>query len=418
MSAQADTLTSRAKAYAAEGRVEDAKRAYLAALQHDPTHAAAMTGLGALLATVGMVADARVVLEEALRHNPGHADAHRVLVTVCTALGDKAAADAHSTREFQLRPIHIIPYTGNGTPIRLLLLGAGAGINTRTARFRDPHLVETITVAAEFIGHDTPLPAHDVVFNAIGDAERSPGATDAAERLVARTDRRIINHPAAIRASGRIANAARLAALPGVITARTLAVTRERAADPALVRELGLPFLLRVPGHHTGEYFERIDDPAQIPAALAAFPGDDDLLAMSFLDARDAAGRYHKYRMMIVDGKLYPLHAAVGTTWKLHFFSGTHGGAERALDEAFLRDPQATIGSRAMAALAAIAEVLHLDYGGIDFACDSAGNVLVFEANATMTVPESDPDPQFAYRTPYLDAVVDAVINMIVTRAG
>jgi hypothetical protein len=413
---KADEFVVQAKMSAAAGRIDEAKTAYLTALQNDPDHAEAMTGLGALLASAGMAADARVVLEEALRRHPDHADAHRVLVTVCSVLGDKAAADVHSTREFQLRPIHIIPYAGEGAAIRLLLVGAGAGINTRTARFRDRRLFETITIAAEFIGEDAPLPEHDVVFNAIGDAERSPETLDAAERLVARSTRPILNHPRHVRATRRDENARRLAAIPGVVTAKMLRIARARAADPALAAELGLPFLLRVPGHHTGELFERIDDPAQIEAALAALPGDE-LLAMSFLDTRDAQGRYHKYRMMIVDGVLYPLHAAMGANWKLHFFSGTHGEDERALDRAFLADPRATIGTRALSALHAIAVELQLDYAGVDFGIDSAGRVLVFEANATMTVPEADPDPAFAYRTSYLDTVAVAVMRLFVTRA-
>jgi hypothetical protein len=414
--ADADALVVQARQFESEQRIDEAKNAYLAALGHDPTHADAMTGLGTLLATVGMPVDARVVLEEALRHHPNHADAHRALVSVFIALGDKTAANEHSCAEYAIRPIYVIPFIGEGEPIRLMLVAAGVGINTRTARFRDPRFVETTTVAAEFITDDTPLPAHDVVFNVIGDAERSTEAIDAAERVVVRSDRRIINHPAVVRSTGRVDNAARLARIPGVVTATTLRVTRERATDPALAAELGLPLLLRSPGHHTGAHFERVDDLAQLAQTVERLPGDE-LLAMSFLDARDADGHYRKFRMMIVDGALYPLHAAVGTDWKLHFFTGLHGDAQRDLDAAFLADPVRVIGVRAMDALHAIARDLRLDYGGIDFATDQAGNVLVFEANATMVVPESDPDPRFDYRTPYLDAVAGAVVRMIVTSA-
>jgi len=411
----ADDFVREAKQLAAGRRIDDAKTAYLAALAQEPNHADAMTGLGALLASIAMYGDARVVLEETVRRHPAHADAHRVLVTVCTALGDRDAAYRHSMREFEVRPVSIIPYAGNGTPVRLLLISAADGINTRTARFRDRRLFETIYVAAEFIG-DRPLPEHDVVFNTIGDAERSLAVIEAAERVVARTTRPVLNHPCSIRATTRVENARRLAAIPGVRTARMARVPRDGVTDPQLIAALGLPFLLRVPGHHTGELFERIDDPGQIETVLTALPGDD-FLVMSFLDTRDAQGRYHKYRMMIVDGALYPLHAAMGTNWKLHFFSGTHGADEQALDAAFLADPEATIGTPAMTALRAIATELELDYGGIDFGIDRDGNVLVFEANATMTVPEADPDPKFAYRTPYLDTVALAVMRMFVTRA-
>ncbi len=403
-------------ACSAAGRVDEAKQAYLAALAREPANVEAMTGLGELLARIGMFADARTVLEEALRVSPAHADAHRVLVIVLAALGEQAAADEHSRRDFALRPIEVTPFTGTGDPIRLLLVTAAAGVNTRTARFRDARIFETIRVAAEYVDADDPLPQHDLVFNAVGEAERAFDALAAAERLVARTDRPVINHPRGVRAANRVDNAVRLGALGGVRTARTRRITRRAAADPDVVRELGLPLLLRVPGHHTGEYFERIDELAQVEAALARLPGDE-LLAMSFLDARDVQGRYRKYRMMIVDGRLYPLHAAVGEHWKLHFFSATHGAAERAIDEVFLADPKAVIGARAIDALEAITGALGLDYGGVDFAVDRDGAVLVFEANASMTVPEPDPDPTFAYRNASLDAVAAAVIRMLRNRA-
>jgi tetratricopeptide (TPR) repeat protein len=410
----AGDLVAQAQRLAASGKIDEAKSAYLAALRIEPANPDAMTGLGSLLATVGMYAEARVVLEQTLLLHPNHADAHRALVIVFSAIGDKAAANEHSRSEYALRPIYVIPYTGEGEPVRLLLVAAGLGINTRTARFRDPRLIETTTIAAEFVNDDTPLPTHDVIFNAIGEADRSPESIDAAERLVSRSNRRILNHPAIVRTTGRVETASRFAHIPGVVTAKTRRVSREHAADPALAAELGLPFLLRSPGHHTGAHFERIDDAAQTVAAIERLPGDQ-LLAMAFLDSRDAQGRYRKYRMMIVDGALYPLHAAIGKEWMLHFFSGTHGDAERELDAAFLADPSAIIGAQAMQALHAIARELRLDYGGIDFAIDSAGNVLLFEANATMVVPESDPDPRFAYRTPYLDAVAEAATRMILT---
>jgi glutathione synthase/RimK-type ligase-like ATP-grasp enzyme len=412
----ADEHVRLAEQLSRDRRFDEAKQHLLAALAVDSNHAGAMIGLGALLGRVGMLSDARVVLMEALERHPNEPRAHRELVVVCAALGDQDAADEHSRREYTLRPMSVIPCIGEGPPLRLLLIAAGDAINTRTARLRDPRLFETTVVAAEFLPSDVDLPPHDVVFNAIGDADRSEAALAAAERVIARSDRPVINPPSIVRRSGRVENALRLGALPGVVTARTLRVARSGADGKALAQELGLPLLLRVPGRHTGELFERIDDVTTFDAVLADLPGDE-VLAMSFLDARDALGRYRKYRMMIVDGLLYPLHAAVGARWKLHFFSGTHGDAEREIDRAFLSDPAAAIGEPAMAALRAIAELLGLDYGGIDFAIDAAGRVLVFEANAMMVIPEADPDPRFAYRTVALDTVALAGMQMIVKRA-
>ena len=72
----------------------------------------------------------------------------------------------------------------------------------------------------------------------------------------------------------------------------------------------------------------------------------------------------------------------------------------RHVDEAFLNDMERFIGPRGMAALERINAMLDLDYGGIDFAVNADGDILFFEANATMVmVPLSD-DPKWNYRRP------------------
>jgi glutathione synthase/RimK-type ligase-like ATP-grasp enzyme len=74
------------------------------------------------------------------------------------------------------------------------------------------------------------------------------------------------------------------------------------------------------------------------------------------------------------------------------------------------------LGARAIGVLEEIARVLDLDYGGVDFGIDAGGNVVIFEANATMAVypPMGD---LYAYRRPAFDAVINAVRAMITGRA-
>jgi hypothetical protein len=70
-----------------------------------------------------------------------------------------------------------------------------------------------------------------------------------------------------------------------------------------------------------------------------------------------------------------------------------------------------------MSALERIAAELGLDYGGIDFGRDAAGNVLVYEANATMAVFPAPPDERFAYRRPAIDRVLAAAQDLVRARA-
>ena len=76
----------------------------------------------------------------------------------------------------------------------------------------------------------------------------------------------------------------------------------------------------------------------------------------------------------------------------------------------------AVLGAPVMPVLEEIARAIDLDYGGVDFGLDAAGNVVVFEANATMAVypPAGE---LYAYRRPAFDAVIAAVRALIADRA-
>ena len=91
---------------------------------------------------------------------------------------------------------------------------------------------------------------------------------------------------------------------------------------------------------------------------------------------------------MMVNGRLLPLHLAMSNNWKVHYFTADMNGRpqHQAEEDAFLADMAGVLGPQAMTSLAAIRDTLALDYGGIDFALDGAGRVLLFEANATMIV--------------------------------
>jgi hypothetical protein len=178
------------------------------------------------------------------------------------------------------------------------------------------------------------------------------------------------------------------------------------------------PLLLRAPGFHTGRHFVRIAGAGDLAAAARALPGDD-LSAIEPLDARGADGKFHKCRVMIVNGRLYPLHLAISGDWKVHYFTAemAESAAHRAADAAFLADMDAALGPRGRAALERIATVLALDYGGIDFAVSPAGDIMVFEANAAMAVYAPLTDPKWAYRRPAIEQVLTAVRTMLRERA-
>jgi hypothetical protein len=143
------------------------------------------------------------------------------------------------------------------------------------------------------------------------------------------------------------------------------------------------------------------------------------LLAIAFIDTRGTDGLFRKYRVLFVDGALYPVHLAIASRWKVHYYSSEMAeyAGHRAEERRFLDDVRGALGAPAVAALERAARALGLDYGGIDFGLDAAGNVVIFEANATMAVYAPPAEERWAYRQPAFDAIVAAVRALIEHRA-
>jgi len=374
--------------------------------------------LGNVLHDGGEFRAAREQFETALCFDPGHAEAHQGLAYVLAELGDEEGALWHRRKGFEDRSVTALPYRGAGPPLPLLLLISAVGGNIPTRNLLDDRVFRTFVVAPEFYDLQVPLPPHRVVFNAIGDADLAAPALAAAQSLVALTSAPVINLPSAVLATGR-ADHARLSRLPGVVTPATVTLPRELLSSPeaaATVARHGFrfPLLLRTPGFHTGRHFLRVESPETLAAAVAQLPGPE-LTVIEFLNARGADGKVRKYRVMMIDGELYPLHVAISSHWKIHYFTAemAEQADHRAEDAEFLENMPAVLGPRAMEALAHIQATLGLDYAGIDFGLSDAGDLLLFEANATMVVNPPEPDERWAYRRPAVERIFAAVRRML-----
>ncbi len=421
---QVDALNALGLLSLSAGNRDAARTLLCGAVLHGPEHAAAHANLAGLYVLDAQLSGARTLYEEALRLDPHLAAAHHGLAELLPRLGDDEGAARHHALGLRYGPITIGRYTGNGRPIHILGLGTAAFGNVPTYGFFDSGVFLLASLAVEYVDPAIPLPPHDVVFNVVGEADLCAGVLATAAAIVARTDAPIVNHPSAVLATSRAANATRLRRLDGVVTPRIISFARDALTDgsaPARLREHGLrfPLLVRSPGYHTGDHFVKVDAADDLREAIAALPGDE-LLVIEYLGVRDADERFRKYRVMIVDGQLYPLHLAISAEWKVHYFSAdmAERADHRAQDAAFLTDMNGVLGARAIAALERVRDTLELDYGGIDFALDRAGNVVVFEANASMIVPTPGPDARWDYRRGPVARIRRAVRAMLVRRAA
>ena len=435
------------------GRSLDARNAYIELLSRNPSHRLALNNLGTLLYAAGYRTAARTAyaeavarhpddpmgrvnlgnilhemgddsaarehFEAALRADPTHAEAHQGLAYALTELGDRAGADLHRRLGFQDRAVRTLPYRGQGSPVSLLLLVSSRGGNIPTRHLLDDCVFQTHVVVPEFYDSKVPLPPHQVVFNAIGDADLAADSLAAAQSIVALTEARVINLPSAVMATGR-ADHARLGRLPGVVTPLTVTLARDLLISPegpAAVARHGFrfPLLVRTPGFHTGRHFLKVENAAALAGAVEQLPGQE-ITVIEFLDARGADSKVRKYRAMMIGGQLFPLHVAISSQWKIHYFTADMAERpdHRAEDAEFLENMPGVLGDRGMEALSRIQSTLALDYAGIDFGLNSAGEILLFEANATMVVNPPEPGERWAYRRPAVERIFAAVWKMLV----
>jgi Flp pilus assembly protein TadD len=406
------------------GAIAAACRVYAEAIKQHPDNPTGHVNLANLLLRANEHTKARVHYETALRIDPELQAAHQGIGAVLSDMGEHALARQHFAKGFRNCAISTLPYRGTKPPISLLQLISSGGGNIPTASFLDDRQFLVTVVVTDQADPKAALPPHHLVFNAIGDADLCRPALDAAVALTKRTRAPVINPPRRIFKTGRIDNARRLGRLEDVVAPRTMAMPRamlERIDAAAAIARAGLefPLLLRSPGFHTGRNFVQVETPEQLPSAVEDLPGDE-LLAIQYLDARGRDGNARKYRVMFIDGVAYPLHLAISAQWKVHYFTSDMAERpdHRAEEAAFLADMTATLGERAVAALQRISAALGLDYGGIDFGISRSGEVLLFEANATMVVIPPSDDPRWAHRRAAVDRILDAVAAMLMKRVG
>lgn len=448
-----DLLFERACCLEDLGWDQPAMQAYLTVLKRDPRHLGALTNLGLMVGQRGDPASGRALFTQALTHHPrapianvnlgqalldqgevisaeaqfeaalaidpDFAAAHRGLALLYEVLGDDERAQRQLERAFEKRAAWTLPYAGTAPPLRVLLLVSGRGADVVTHPFLDDRVMQTTMFVPDGFRNGTVLPEHDVVFNGIGDADRARSSLERARALIAQSPAGVINSPQRVLATARDRTAALLGRIAGTIVPRTERLARSDVVPEELAqRGWTFPLLLRAPGYQAGRFFERVDEPAGLAAAVARLPGKE-LYAIAFVDLRAADGSVRKYRALFIDGCLYPVHLAIAQAWKVHYFSAdmSERADYRAEESRFLADTVGVLGARTVDVLTEIGRALALDYGGIDFGIDAAGNVVVFEANATMAVYLPPAGEVFAYRRPAYDAVITAVRAMIGDRA-
>jgi len=387
--------------------------AYTRCLRANPDYLPARYLLGVLLKDMGQHALAEQALRAALELAPDHVGAHIELGNVLQALGRAEESQQSYARAQALRPLNKLPTTTAVPDFSVLVIMAPGAGNTPYRYLIGKNSYEcNLYALLPNVEPDLELlrASGDIVLNLISDADQGRDMLANAAALMDRLGKPVVNHPSRILATSRDAIAQRLPAIARCRVPRTLRCTAGEVAGVA--ESFGLPLLLRTPGTHGGDAFEKIDLPDEIGPFLAQHPADDYYVT-EFVDYRAADGFYRKYRMILVDGTLLPYHLAIHSHWKIHHFRTEMDQHRWMQDEeaAFLDNPGAVFGEPHQAALHKIARVVGLEFLGVDCSIDRAGDVLIFEVNASMLIHDDNAD--YAYKAPHvarIKATFDAML--------
>ena len=257
----------------------------------------------------------------------------------------------------------------------------------------------------------------DVVLNLVTDPDLNPQVLLWAERLLKSFPGRVLNRPAAVRASSRDGVARLLADVEGLVTP---AVVRFRGHAPlarAAIARSGLrfPAILRIAGSHNGEIVGLVADEA---ALLAAIRPETTYLLTEFVDIGSTDGLYHKIRIFFFGARAVVRHCLVSDRWNVHGPDRErimpHHPAWIERERMLIAEGIAAFPAMVRATLERLRARIALDFFGIDFALLPDGRVLLFEANATMNFFPLSTHPLFAYAGAPAVAAARAALDRLI----
>ena len=404
----------------AAGRPDEAAPELRAAATLDPGMGLAWSKLGETEQLLGESAAAAVSFGRAVALAPEDPTLRAMLGNALFVAGDSAGAAAELGHGMALNWRRPAP---RGEALRVGILAAPGLVNTPTDYLidRQRHIVAPLFLLPGFrYPCNRIAAAHDVLFNAISDADAAPAELAQAAALAPALGLPVLNPPAAIPHTTRQAMAMRLAGIPGLRVPPTRRVRRDA------LPEFAGPVLVRSVGSHGGHGLQLADSAAERAAAVAA-AGTPEVYLTDFVDFRAADGCYRKLRLVFVGGEMFPVHLIIGQHWLLHYFRSSMATTPAWRDEeaAFLRRPDLYLGPRVGAALTALAARIELDFFGIDAAIDRDGDLLLFECNATMLVRDSERPAMFHYKRAPVRRIREAMTALLrrradaaITRAG
>ena len=277
---------------------------------------------------------------------------------------------------------------------------SGASDLHKLLQEREPY--ELLHVSRNFFRQtrETRLLHYKLLVNLITEPEKSSRTLDNLRKMLRGVPGRIINPPDAVLRSTRDRIARLLAGIPGLVVPKAVRIQGNKpAAATRMLQNAGIapPIILRQAGTHGGKIVGRFDSTQDV---IAALEGSREHVATEFVDFGSPDGLYRKYRVFFIGSRRVLRHMLISQNWNVHASARSDFMAHRpelVAEERALMESEEPFAPPTEAVLQAVRDRMPLDFFGMDFALTKGGEVVLFEANATMSFFPFSPDPQFSY---------------------
>ena len=344
--------------------------------------------------------------------DPTDAGALLDLSTLLQLRGQREIALSTQAQALQVQKLYRLPATG-AARLRLLCIRAPGDLMANTPL---EFLLEGSDVELNLLylapGEPLPatLPAHDLVFVAVGEREENRPLLRELEAPLRSWPVPVVNPPGGILHLSRDGACALLGSIPGMVMPMSARIDRQllsrvgsgQTSIASIVSSVGdaaFPIIVRPVGSHAGHDLHKLEQPADIAAYLRSVPTDEFYVAR-FVDYRGTDGLFRKYRIALIKGQPFICHMAISEHWMIHYLNaGMNESAEKRAEEArFMECFDQDFARRHQAVFRTIAERMGLAYLGIDCGETSKGELLIFEVDSSMIVHSLDPVDSFPYK--------------------
>jgi hypothetical protein len=263
--------------------------------------------------------------------------------------------------------------------------------------------VDQLNLSKQFLNRpNRPEPArYPCVLNLVTDPDQHPKTLERAAKLLRGYKGRLINPPGALQRTTRDQVARRMTGIEGLRVPRIVRLHNPKpgAASAAVERaRRAFPVIVRRAGTHTGRIIGVAHNVAELDAAAA---GSGEFFIIEFVDFRGSDGLYRKYRLWSLGGRTIFRHMLATDNWNVHvserkrFMLGRPDLIEEEMH--LLERTDGALPPLVHKVFDDVKARMGLDFFGMDFGIAQDGQVVLFEANATMNFFPLEVHSKFNY---------------------